>query len=294
MPDDTNGEKKPGYIPKGDKIHRTPLPTEISDKRITYVDRQRLALDLRKAGVSSEEITKRVGYASVGVTNQAIKRALSLVLTEPAQEVRALELVRLDKLLFFLWDKCTKGDIGAIGQATKIIAQRCAILGIDKSWGNVQIGNNNIGNISFASPDEMAMALAKIADRVRSGEEGPPANLPMATTTYRVIGPESVEAINEMPTSKDEQAHPVKLKYMDGDTPAEIPIVPLRKYTELSYQEALLRMERQNAMEKIGLTKEEQIEQHIMEESTNLVIHPELRDDDAMVRDPHRNIGEAS
>jgi len=277
---------------------RNPLPTEISGKRITYIEKQRMALELRKAGVTSEEIAKRVGYPSAAMVNHAVKRALALTLTEPSQEVRALELVRLDKLLFFLWDKCTKGDIGAIGQATKVIAQRCSILGIDKSWGNVQVGNNLIGNITFANPDEMASALAKIADRVRSGVDGPVGEMPITTTTYKVIGTgvsdsiDAVEIKDVMPSPQDDRDHPTKLKYMDGNIPSEIPIVPLRKYTELSYQEALLRMERQKIMEDAGLTLDEQVEQHIMEESTNLVIHPELRNDDNSVREDGRKTGE--
>ncbi len=277
---------------------RKPLPADVPEKRITYVEKQRMALELRKAGVTSEEIAKRVGYPSVTAANNAIRRALILIRTEPAQEVRALELVRLDKLLFFLWDKCTRGDIAAIGQATKVIAQRCAILGIDRSWGNVQMGNNLIGSITFANPDEMAAALAKIADRVRSGIDGPAGEMPITTTTYKVIGaeaPGSIDAVqikDVMPSPQDEQMHRTKMKYMDGDKPSEIPILALRPYTELSYKEALLRMERQKLMEDANLTPQEQYEQHVMEESTNLVIHPELRDDDNAVRDNMRKTGE--
>ena len=71
-----------------------------SEKRLTAVDRQRQALELRRAGVGFEQIAKQVGYKGPSGAYKAVMSAIKKILREPGEEVRKMELERLDRLMF--------------------------------------------------------------------------------------------------------------------------------------------------------------------------------------------------
>jgi hypothetical protein len=57
----------------------------------------------------------------------AIKRTLQ----EPADEVRRIEVERLDKLMLSLWPEAQTGNIKAIETILGIMARRAKLLGLD-------------------------------------------------------------------------------------------------------------------------------------------------------------------
>ena len=61
-------------------------------------ERQAEALRLRRDGLSYSEIATRLGYADKATAYNAIRAALKEITREPAEEVKKLELERLDKL----------------------------------------------------------------------------------------------------------------------------------------------------------------------------------------------------
>jgi hypothetical protein len=86
-----------------------------------------------------------MGLAQIGaeqdppVTAQAIhsliQRALGQMPQQGVAEIRALEALRLDKLLAAVWPGAMAGDIAAVDRCLAISARRSRLLGLDKQPG---------------------------------------------------------------------------------------------------------------------------------------------------------------
>jgi len=77
--------------------------SKASANRIAAAERRGQALALRKAGIGYAAIARQLGYAGPSGAYKAIVTALRALTREPAEELRALELARLDELLAGLW-----------------------------------------------------------------------------------------------------------------------------------------------------------------------------------------------
>ena len=106
--------------------------SKTSESRLSSVDRQRRALELRKAGVGFQDIADQLGYEGPSGAYYSIKRALAKVIKAPAEEVRDLELARLDAMIVGLWTKARAGNEYAVDRVLKIMDRRAAYLGLDK------------------------------------------------------------------------------------------------------------------------------------------------------------------
>lgn len=106
----------------GKQAKQTHIPT---------VERQRRALELRKAGWQFIDIANELGYKDASGSYHAVASALKKTLQEPADELRQLEATRLDQLLLGLWPKAIKGDTWAVDRVLKIMERRAALLGLD-------------------------------------------------------------------------------------------------------------------------------------------------------------------
>jgi len=102
-----------------------------SVQTITAAERQRQALELRKGGVDYQTIANRLGYKWPSGAHKAVMSALKAVIREPAEDVLALELARLDALFFTLWPKARAGDTAAIDRVLRIMERRAKYLGLD-------------------------------------------------------------------------------------------------------------------------------------------------------------------
>jgi len=94
-------------------------------------DRQMQALTLRKAGVSYQSIADALGYKTAGGAWVAVKAALKKRVQEPADELRTLELDRLDDMLKAIAPHVQAGNLTAIDRALKIQDRRAKLLGLD-------------------------------------------------------------------------------------------------------------------------------------------------------------------
>lgn len=107
-------------------LARTTTPQQIRGN-----ERARQALELRKAGVHYVDIARQLGYAShVGALN-AVQRALKMTLQEPADDVRQLELERLDTMWAKTWEWVQNNDPRAIDRALRLMERRSRYLGLD-------------------------------------------------------------------------------------------------------------------------------------------------------------------
>jgi len=98
---------------------------------VDAVERDLKALELRKAGVSYEEIAKALGWKGKQGAWFAVKRCLKKVRQESATELVVLEVERLDKMQTALWAKAQHGDYGAVDRILSIMTRRAKLLGLD-------------------------------------------------------------------------------------------------------------------------------------------------------------------
>lgn len=92
------------------------------------------ALELRKAGASYDAIARQCGYASKSGAYQAVQREIHRMMQEPADDVRQLEVARLDDLYRISYRLAIKSDrdaLWAVDRCVKIMERRSALLGID-------------------------------------------------------------------------------------------------------------------------------------------------------------------
>jgi hypothetical protein len=94
-------------------------------------DRERQAMDLRKAGATFHQIATQLGYRDGGGARKAVVRALSRIPNEAAVDMRAMDSERLDRLLLAVWKDALGGDLKAMDRALRILDQRAKLLGLN-------------------------------------------------------------------------------------------------------------------------------------------------------------------
>ena len=99
------------------------------DREIEALDKTSRALELRKGGATYASIASELGYTSAGGAHNAVSRALKKTLKEPANEVRILELERLDALLGAMWPHKNRPEM--LDRILKIMERRAKLLGLD-------------------------------------------------------------------------------------------------------------------------------------------------------------------
>lgn len=98
---------------------------------ISATERQRRALEFRKGGATYDLIARELGYATPSGAAKAVKTALRRTIQEPADEVRQLEIARLDKMLAAHWPAVLKGNVPSTLVALRIQERRAKLLGLD-------------------------------------------------------------------------------------------------------------------------------------------------------------------
>jgi hypothetical protein len=108
-----------------------PGESKTSKRRIAAREKHAEALKLRKQGKSYQVIADELGWADPSGAQKAVKVALDRVTLEDAEDVKKMELARLDQMLDSLEWKISVGDYAAIDRALKIMERRARYLGLD-------------------------------------------------------------------------------------------------------------------------------------------------------------------
>ena len=109
----------------------SPSRAKATPNRIAVAQREREALELRKAGKTFDQIAGALGYSERGGAAKAVSRALAATVQEPADELRRLELARLDALFEVMWSLAMHGNLGAVDRCLAIQTRRAKLLGLD-------------------------------------------------------------------------------------------------------------------------------------------------------------------
>lgn len=114
-----------------------------SPHKTRLAQRRELALTLRKAGASYRAIAQAIreqapdlvaGGYSPSAAYRDVMQALAEVrkrTQESAQDILAIELMRLDDLFAQAWQKAMEGDLLAIDRALRAMERRHALLGLN-------------------------------------------------------------------------------------------------------------------------------------------------------------------
>ena len=95
------------------------------------IDRELAVVELRRTGETWDRIARVVGYSNAAGAYKAYKRALLRTLQQPTEEMRDLELDRLDRLQRAYWKRAIEGETRAADFILRVIDRRAKILGLD-------------------------------------------------------------------------------------------------------------------------------------------------------------------
>ena len=95
------------------------------------IERERQALELRRAGVDFHTIAVHLGYSHKASAYRAVQNALRRTLTPPADDLRSLEGERLDRMHNVAWRAAVQGDLKAVDRVLRISDQRCRLFGLN-------------------------------------------------------------------------------------------------------------------------------------------------------------------
>ncbi len=118
------------------------------------------AMSLKLAGVSTAHIAQRMGIQPDSV-RKLINRTLATAENQTAEEMRALENLRLDRAQAAIWSQVLAGDYRAMMVFLQISARRAKLNGLDAP-ASIVISPNVRG--------EMERALADLQEMVLAGE----------------------------------------------------------------------------------------------------------------------------
>ena len=103
-------------------------------RRITTAERRKVAVNLRVAGATFTQIGDQLGV-SRQAAHQMVTKALDELaaqVSESADQLRAIELHRLDAMTAALWSGAMSGDEQKIDRVIKLMNRRAAMLGLDR------------------------------------------------------------------------------------------------------------------------------------------------------------------
>lgn len=147
------------------RYRRKTSPNRISDN-----EKAQRALQLRIQGWQFDAIAKEVGYSDRSSAYNAVNRILkerAAQCAEDADELRAVELERLDTMLKALWPAVEAGEPASIDKAIKIQERRAKLLGLDAPAKQELSGPDGTA-IKVDSRGELVSRIALLIERARA------------------------------------------------------------------------------------------------------------------------------
>lgn len=88
-------------------------------------------IELRRAGITWAKIAEQTGYAGPAGAFRAYQRVAERFIRPNLEELRDMELDRLDRLQAAVWGKALNGDVRSLDAVLRIIDKRAKLLGLD-------------------------------------------------------------------------------------------------------------------------------------------------------------------
>lgn len=125
------GNNKRDRVNKPKKKTKRKSKESTSSRRLQLAKKQVRALELRLEGKSFRAIACELKYRGPSGAYGAVEAALKRMLTGQSEELRQLELLRLDQLQLSVWARAASGSISAIETVLMIMRRRAKLLGLD-------------------------------------------------------------------------------------------------------------------------------------------------------------------
>jgi Homeodomain-like domain-containing protein len=138
---------------------------------MTGADHRLSALRLRKEGFTYDAIGDRLGISKQRA-HQLVSEELTRLRTETpeaAEQVRQLELERLDAMIRIITPQVKRGEIPAMQTVLKIMERRAKLLGLDAPQEFTLLLKREVEALA----DELGLAVADVlaeAEAILSGE----------------------------------------------------------------------------------------------------------------------------
>jgi hypothetical protein len=145
-------------------------------RRAVTAKRRTDAITLRLAGMDWTSIADRLGYSDRGAACKDVTRALEANIVEQrvsAEELREVELLRLDRLQAAVWGAAVQGDLRAIETCLKILDRRAKLLGLDSAI-KLEVLTIDAIDAQLQQLEAQLRDTAAFADLAREGGEAPP------------------------------------------------------------------------------------------------------------------------
>ncbi len=101
-----------------------------STNRVLAAKRRVKAVELVASGMTYEAAAKALGYKNRGTVHKIVHSALHAEQADSVEQLRQLEVSRLDAMQAGLWSRAEAGDIEAVQQCVRIIESRIRLLGL--------------------------------------------------------------------------------------------------------------------------------------------------------------------
>lgn len=161
-----------------------PRGRKTSQRRITAVEKASESLRLRAEGCTYRAIAQRLGYKDPSGAQRAVERALQATLQEASDQLRILELERLDNLHGAIWGRAMKGEGPAVDRVLKIMERRAKLLGLDapsrqeitgKGGAPVQVTAEtwNLAELSDEELDALEKLILRVTPTPKAEERRP-------------------------------------------------------------------------------------------------------------------------
>lgn len=184
-------------------------------QKLARAERQRQVIELRKAGLTHQEIADRLSLDRHTVGN-LIKRALTeIVRAGGVEEMRDLEGDRLDRLQAAIWTRALQGDVPAINTALRIMERRARLFGLDAP---VQV-QATVETFDANNLDDAVARLLRLSQATTTtGKET--ATHGIVETTARQLGMASDTALGPV---REGEVRGVGMPDVDGGEPVRDP-----------------------------------------------------------------------
>ena len=98
--------------------------------RVATAARRLRCVELAGAGKTYEQIAVEVGFANKSSARKAVVAALAARQVDAVDDLRRLEVSRLDQLQSASWEDALAGDVRAVDRILRIITLRAKLLGL--------------------------------------------------------------------------------------------------------------------------------------------------------------------
>lgn len=136
----------------------------INAKNLTLVEQAAICFEMKKQGMSNEDIGLELGMEPSWV-RKLVHKHLSVIgeeLKKNRERYRTIELIRLEQMQAAIWPSALEGDLYAIDRVIKLSERRSKLLGLDESGDGAAAQRSG-----FLSERERVERIAQLLESAR-------------------------------------------------------------------------------------------------------------------------------